>query len=297
MKTIKKEIYWFLIPTFILTFGIAIITYFLGGLDHFPLTSISMYIPAMVVILLYLFKYKKPLFKNNDLGIRFKGLKFWIIAPSSLLVLVSLSYLLVYIFNSGFFLNSEMILEGTEKSGFGVGNWFFNILIIFGLNIFIAPLINILMFLGEEIGWRAYLVPRLLKIYNPKISFIIGGSIWGVWHAGGILMGFNYPGFPLLGIIMMMVLCIPLGIILQYFYFKSKSIFVSAIAHGAMNWTASSFIMFVLSNPDYNKMIYGPTGLIGILIFSVTAYFLFNKMDWKTENTYSATRKSNANNV
>jgi len=297
MKTIKKEIYWFLIPTFVLTYGIGIFTYFSGGLDSFPLTTISMYIPALVVILLYLLKYKKPLFKNNDLGLRFKGMKFWIIAPSLFLLLVSLSYLIIYIFNSSFFMNPEMILEGTEKSGFGVGNWFLNILIIFGINTFIAPIINILMFLGEEIGWRAYLVPRLLKIYNPKISFIIGGCIWGIWHGVGILMGFNYPGHPILGNIMMMVLCIPVGIILQYLYFKSKSIFVSAIAHGAMNWTASNFIMFVLSDSDYNKLIYGPTGIIGILIFAVTAYFLYNKMDWKTENTYMQIVKTNENSI
>ena len=153
------------------------------------------------------------------------------------------------------------------------------------------------MFLGEEIGWRAFMLPRLLKLYNPKISFLIGGFIWAIWHAAGILMGFNYPGQPLLGNIMMILMCIPIGVIFQYFYFKSKSIFVPAIAHGVMNWTAGNFIMFLVADKNYDKLIYGPTGIIGIAIFYVVAFFLFSRIDWKTENTYFSKIKTNENNV
>ena len=38
-----------------------------------------------------------------------------------------------------------------------------------------------LMFLGEEIAWRGYLVPRLLTLFGPKKSFLIGGSIWALF--------------------------------------------------------------------------------------------------------------------
>jgi uncharacterized protein len=286
MNTVKKELFWFLTPTFIITYGLGVIAYFKGGLDHFPLMTISMYVPALMVLLLYLFKFKKPVFKNNDIGLRFSGFKFWIIAPFLLFILVAISYFIPYIFKNNFFLSTELILEETQKTGVGVGNWLFNLIIIFGINTLIAPLINILMFLGEEIGWRAFLVPRLLRLFNPKISFIIGGSIWGIWHGAAILMGFNYPNHPFIGIIMMMILCIPIGIILQYLYFKSKSIFVAAIAHGAMNWTSGNFIMFVLSDKNYNTFIFGPTGIIGIVIFCISAYFIFNRIDWQKENTY-----------
>lgn len=286
MIIVKKELFWFLIPTFFLTYGMGVIAYFKGGLEHFPLLTISMYIPALVVLILYLVKFKKPIFKNNDLGLRFKGFKYWIIAPFLLFFLVAISYFIPFIFKNDFFKSHELILEVTQKTGIGVGNWLLNLFIIFVINTLIAPLVNILMFLGEEIGWRAFLVPRLLKLYNPKISFMIGGSIWGIWHGAAILMGFNYPGHPFLGNMMMMLLCIPMGIIIQYLYFKSKSIFVAAIAHGAMNWTATNFIMFVLSDKDYNKLIYGPTGIIGIVIFGIFAYSLFNRIDWQKENTY-----------
>ena len=36
--------------------------------------------------------------------------------------------------------------------------------------------------LGEEAGWRGFLLPRLLSRYQPlKASFILGG-IWALWH-------------------------------------------------------------------------------------------------------------------
>ena len=296
MKEIKDEIIWFLVPTFIITYSLGIIAYLMGGMDNFPLMIVSMFVPALVVIFLYFLKYRKPVFKNNDLGLRFKGMKYLIIVPFLFFLLIGSSFFIPFLFSSSFFMTPELILEVTEKTGFGVGHWFLNLLIIFGINTLIAPVQNILLFLGEEIGWRAYLVPRLLKIFSPKISFLIGGSIWGVWHAAGIFLGLNYPGRPLIGNIMMILMCIPLGVILQYLYFKSKSIFIPAIAHGVINWTAGNFIMFVLSDEGYNKLIYGPTGIIGIIIFYLVAYLLFDKIDWKKENTYVPTEGSTSAN-
>jgi len=36
--------------------------------------------------------------------------------------------------------------------------------------------------LGEEFGWRGFLLPRLLQGYSPLISAIVLGIIWELWH-------------------------------------------------------------------------------------------------------------------
>ncbi len=36
--------------------------------------------------------------------------------------------------------------------------------------------------LGEELGWRGYLQPRLLSTLNPVLAGVIIGAIWTVWH-------------------------------------------------------------------------------------------------------------------
>lgn len=37
--------------------------------------------------------------------------------------------------------------------------------------------------LGEEIGWRGYLLPRLLEDYSTWVAAITIGIVWAVWHA------------------------------------------------------------------------------------------------------------------
>lgn len=36
--------------------------------------------------------------------------------------------------------------------------------------------------LGEELGWRGYLLPRLLCLTDPIRASILVGLIWGLWH-------------------------------------------------------------------------------------------------------------------
>lgn len=36
--------------------------------------------------------------------------------------------------------------------------------------------------IGEEFGWRGFLLPRLLTRYRPLVASLILGLIWGFWH-------------------------------------------------------------------------------------------------------------------
>ena len=93
-------------------------------------------------------------------------------------------------------------------------------------------------------------------------AFIIGGVIWGLWHAPLTCIGHNYgteyPGFPYLGILMMCIFCTLMGIILTFVTEKSGSVWPAAIMHAVNNTNPSILNGYI----DYEKV----SGLKGMLL-------------------------------
>jgi membrane protease YdiL (CAAX protease family) len=134
--------------------------------------------------------------------------------------------------------------------------------------ILLAPFINVLFALGEELGWRGFLLPHLMPLGQWK-AILISGVIWGLWHAPAVVQGLNYPGYPVAGILMMIVFCVLLGMIFAWLFLNTRSPWVVALAHGAVNATAGLSVMFLL--PGFNMAFGGtmaaPTAWIGMVIF------------------------------
>lgn len=268
---------WYVTITFFLTYIIGTIGLWNGGLEHFPIDSLSMTIPAIVTIALYLV-WKKPILKGKDLGLEFVSWKIWLLVPASMFLLITITYLLSYLVSPEIFLDYNVVLGNLTQASINTGgNPLLNLALVLGLNIFIAPIVNFPIFLGEELGWRGFLTPRLLKLLAPAPAFILSGGLWGIWHLFGIIMGHNYPGYPIRGIFMMILMCIPLGVIFQYYYIKSGSIFIPMMAHGAVNWTATTFMIFFIDTTAFKALYHGPAGMAGILVFWVIGFFYYRK--------------------
>lgn len=105
---------------------------------------------------------------------------------------------------------------------------------------------------GEEGGWRGYMMPKLIKIMGRGKALIVGGVIWGLWHAPLTCIGHNfgtdYPGFPYVGIVKMCIMCTLMGIILTYITEKSGSVWPAAIMHAVNNSGPSILAGYI--NPD-----------------------------------------------
>jgi len=142
--------------------------------------------------------------------------------------------------------------------------------------VLLAPFINVPFALGEELGWRGFLLPQLMPLGQWK-AMMLSGVIWGVWHAPAIVMGLNYPGYPILGIGMMIVLCVLLGMIFAWLYLNTKSIWAPALAHGAVNAAAGLPLLFM--QPGFNLAFGGtlatPPAWIGMGLF--IAWLIFTK--------------------
>ena len=85
--------------------------------------------------------------------------------------------------------------------------------------ILISPIVNGWATFGEEFGWRAYLLPKLMPLGWRK-AMLWMGLIWGVWHWPLIFMGyeygFQYPGSPWLGPILFLWITFCFGVFLSW---------------------------------------------------------------------------------
>jgi membrane protease YdiL (CAAX protease family) len=97
---------------------------------------------------------------------------------------------------------------------------------------------------GEELGWRGYLFPRLLRL-GPVSAIVISGVVWGAWHAPLLLLGYNYPGAtPLQSVAAMCAMCTVTGALLGWVRLRSASVWPAAVGHGTINAAAGFVIVF-----------------------------------------------------
>lgn len=101
--------------------------------------------------------------------------------------------------------------------------------------------------LGEEIGWRTYLYPKLEELMGPVKAVIVGGIIWGAWHYPAICMGHTfgtgYWGEPWSGFFVFTVSSISMGALLYLVTKKTGSVWPAAIMHAVNNSGTRALIL------------------------------------------------------
>ena len=149
-------------------------------------------------------------------------------------------------------------LEQLESKGLSIKMY---LVISTVLAVTIAPFFNMLFALGEEIGWRGAMYPYLKKKLGVTKGRIVGGLIWGCWHwpvmiFAGYEYGKAYPGAPVLGPVVFCLSTVMMGILLDYAYEKTGTVWMPALMHGAINaFTVFAYIV----KPEYaDKAILGP---------------------------------------
>jgi len=144
--------------------------------------------------------------------------------------------------------------------------------LLFVITLIAAPFINSIAAFGEEWGWRGYLLPHLMPLGKWK-AYLLVGVIWGLWHAPLIAIGFNYPGTPVLGIVMMVLLTTALGIFINEMTLHYQSAILAGWIHGVFNSQAYG-IWRMLLFAGTNSLLGGITGLVGIAVIILLGLFV-----------------------
>lgn len=128
-----------------------------------------------------------------------------------------------------------------------------------------AALINSVSALGEELGWRGFLLPRLLPLGRAR-ALVFSGAVWGLWHAPVVLLGYNYPDDHLLGVPAMVGTTVTFGVILGWVRLTTASVWPAVVGHAALNAAAGSTGLFYAQGHPPNALLSGTTGITGWIL-------------------------------
>ena len=222
----------------LITFALSAIFYFLiiysgrlgGGAGKYALGL--MWCPGISALITM-----KILKRNiSDLGWKWGKTKYQIWGYLIPLIYAFIAYLIIWSFGWGRFYNEQFVNRITNSFGLGdIGHGFGIFLYIVLTGVFVATT-SMPTALGEEIGWRGFLVPELFKNQGFTKTSLITGFIWGAWHLPILLFADYNSGTPVwFAMLCFMLLAISISFIYTWFRMKSGSLWTAVILHGSHN--------------------------------------------------------------
>lgn len=213
------------------------------------ITSIIMFTPAIGSLLTRL--ATKEGMANSLLRLNLKGnVKYFVLAIAIPPIYSFIEDVLnAAVLDAKFDPQSTFELAGVSAVGYTAA-LFFNIAVAIAL----FPI-----YLGEELGWRGYLFPKLKTVMNRPAAYIVCGIIWGVWHTPAIIDGLNfgknYAGYPYVGVLLMCLFCIGTGIIFTWLTEKTNSVYPAAFAHAVNNNSTGLIVALTGTNADESRIL------------------------------------------
>jgi len=90
--------------------------------------------------------------------------------------------------------------------------------------------------LGEEIGWRGFLVPELFKSMGFTGTALISGVVWACWHYPILIWADYNAGTPTwYGLSCFTVLVVAIAFVFAWMRLKSGSLWTGALLHASHN--------------------------------------------------------------
>jgi membrane protease YdiL (CAAX protease family) len=259
---VKKAIITFIILNFVLSsiFYFFIISFgslnAVGGLYTFLL----MWCPAIAAIITSFIFFKSI----KEFGWKPGKIKYLIAAYTIPIMYITIAYGIFWVLDLGVF----------------TGNIPANIIIF----IVMGTVLSIMFALGEEIGWRGFLVPQLSKITTFNYVVLISGAIWALWHFPIIIFGSYTTGTPLWYSLPIFTLGIlASSIILAWLRLKSGSLWPAVLLHASHDFYLGN--MFdPLTSGTLSHYLVGETGILLLAVLLAFA-LIFWKMRNKLPNT------------
>jgi uncharacterized protein len=99
----------------------------------------------------------------------------------------------------------------------------------------ILALITLVLVLGEELGWRGYMLTRLIAAGVPR-PVLTSGLVWGLWHVPVVYAGaYLASGDPSLTAVLLMATILPFAAVSAHLRLTTGSVWPPVVLHATWN--------------------------------------------------------------
>ncbi|MEC0226197.1 type II CAAX endopeptidase family protein [Paenibacillus alba] len=137
----------------------------------------------------------------------------------------------------------------------------------------VGTIIGLIGSVGEELGWRGYMLTRLIDARVPY-PMLISGIIWGLWHLPLMIVGNYYSGpYLALSIFLFMISVTSFGYIIGRLRLTTGSIWPAFLLHAS--WNAVIQEVFDSASKGENVLLWtGESGILVALALLAAAWFI-----------------------
>jgi uncharacterized protein len=261
---------------FTIAFGLTVTASLLYPIVGDITAYIHMYTPTVAVLIMMLAVTRDGYSRAGwaAFGLHRLGLRWWLWALLGPLVLMSAIYGLVWstgiahaVVPDGLFTPAAISSMLTSGVGFACA-----------------------LALGEEIGFRGYLLPRLMQLGTTR-ALLLSGLLHAIWH---LPLMFLTPFIPIRANALIMVAVFVLilaaaGVFYGYLQLSSKSVWPATLAHGVINWLLYLFAaLTVTTSPLALSYLVGEAGILTLIGTSIAAAGLLYRLEWRRRAAVSS---------
>ena len=250
-------------------------------------TEVAMLTP-LVVVLLMLFVVTRDGYTREglkSLGLHRLGLRAWPVAILGPLAVLGVAYGVVWATGLAEFAVPEALAE--QGAGVGVPLWLW-----VPIATIVGPMLTLglVLSLGEELGWRGYLLPRL-KYLGAWAAVLLTGFLHALFHLPILFLTTLYhPGANKLILVPLFVASLTVvGMFLGYLRLSTGSVWPAVLGHSAHNsvWAAFSALS-AGSTPLASEYLGGESGVLVIAGYAALGGWLMYALTRKKDSSPEA---------
>lgn len=215
----------------------------------------------------------------GTIGWRWRPWRWQILAYATPLLFCLIGYVAVWATGLGGFPNGETV--DSLKAALGIPSLSTSqVIVLWTFLLLFTGASSMATALGEEIGWRGFLSPRLAERYGFTRAAFITGAVWATWHFPLFFFAdFNSSASPIwFSLPCFVIVVLGLSVITLWLRLRSGSVWTSALVHASYNlWNGIFFTSLTAPRGAITNYTIDDSGFMLPIVISITAYLFWRQ--------------------